>query len=193
MGKAHKKEIEFVKQFKNLRNNEDFLNNINNQDDDLLDTFYRYLRDKDIELTESQREDLDAINRDTNTLLFKFKLFYNRPRPHQVSDDITEIENVGGKTPSYPAGHSASGYVIGEWLASQFPEHATELRNIGLEVGLNRILVGLHFPSDHMAGRELGEQIVDAIPSMDSDVKNLMALWMNYLNIWNIEQSCSKI
>jgi len=171
MGKAHKKEIEFVKQFKNLRNNEDFLNNINNQDDDLLDTFYRYLRDKDIELTESQREDLDAINRDTNTLLFKFKLFYNRPRPHQVSDDITEIENVGGKTPSYPAGHSTSGYVIGEWLASQFPEHATELRNIGLEVGLNRILVGLHFPSDHIAGRELGEQIVDAIPSMDSDVK----------------------
>ena len=171
MGKAHKKEIEFVKQFKNLRNNEDFLNNINNQDEDLLDTFYRYLRDKNINLTESQRGDLDAINRDTNTLLFKFKLFYNRPRPHQVSDDITEIENVGGKTPSYPAGHSASGYVIGEWLASQFPEHATELRNIGLEVGLNRILVGLHFPSDHIAGRELGEQIVDAIPSMDSDVK----------------------
>lgn len=36
------------------------------------------------------------VMRDVNTIIFKLKYYFNRPRPHQYSN-LDEIENVGAK------------------------------------------------------------------------------------------------
>ena len=165
--KVHKKELQLIKSYSEKLKDDEFIDEVTIQDEDLEEPFYRYLRDNELRI---DKDIMKQINRDTSSLVHKFKIFYNRPRPHQVDDDIKEIDNIAGKSPSYPSGHSTNSYVMGEYLANKFPEHADELRNIGKRVGLNRVIVGLHHPTDHMAGVKLGEQIVRTIPGMD-DVK----------------------
>ena len=156
-GEIHEKELSELKSMQKLLDNEELVNRITAQDEKLMDPFKRYLRDNDLEI---DSEEIAKINKDTSTIVHKFKFFYNRPRPHQVSDDIDEFENVAGKSPSYPSGHSTNTAVVAELLADKFPEHAETFRQMGREIGLNRVIAGLHYPTDHIAGLELAEQII---------------------------------
>ena len=149
-------ELKQLEPMQELLENSELRDKIALQDEKLMEPFRRYLRDNDLKV-DSER--LSEINKDLSTIVHKFKFFYNRPRPHQVSD-IEEFENVAGKSPSYPSGHSTNSTVIAELLADEFPEHADNLRQIGREIGLNRVIAGLHFPTDHIAGLKLAEQII---------------------------------
>ena len=151
-----KTEIKQIKDLRSLLDKEAVRERVEKQDEDLLFPFNRYLRENNLEI---DREKFMAILKDVNTIIFKFKYFFNRPRPHQHSD-LEEIENVGGKSPAYPSGHSTTGAVIAELLAEQFPEHAENLRVMGTELGYNRIIAGLHHPSDHLAGLALASQLI---------------------------------
>ena len=155
-GELHDREIKELKSFQELLENEDLRNKITLQDDSLMEPFKRYIRDNDLEV---DSEELSKINKDLSTIVHKFKFFYNRPRPHQISD-IEEFENVAGKSPSYPSGHSTNSTVIAELLADAFPEHADNFIQLGRQIGLNRVISGLHFPTDHIAGLKLAEQII---------------------------------
>ena len=155
----HETEIENLKSLKKLLDEEAVLERVEKQDEDLLFPFNKYLRDNDLEI---DREEFMKIMRDVNTLIFKFKYFFNRPRPHQFSD-LDEIDNKGGKSPSYPSGHSTTGAVIAEVLSEQFPEHSENFRVMGTELGYNRIIAGLHHMSDHLAGLQLASQIIPLI------------------------------
>ena len=154
-GSVYNRELDILKSFQDMLENEDLVEKITQQDEEVMAPFHRYLRDNELEV---DRELLHEINRDISTVVHNFKFYFNRPRPHQVSD-IPEFENVSGKSPSYPSGHSTNGAVIGELLADMFPEHAENFRDIGREIGLNRIISGLHYPTDHMAGVKLAEQL----------------------------------
>jgi len=151
-----KTEIKQIKDLRSLLDKEAVRERIEKQDEDILFPFNRYLRENNLEI---DREKFMTILKDVNTIIFKFKFFFNRPRPHQHSD-LDEIENVGGKSPAYPSGHSTTGAVIAELLAEQFPEHAENLRVMGTELGYNRIIAGLHHPSDHLAGLALASQLI---------------------------------
>ena len=151
-----KTEIKQIKDLRSMLDEEAIRERIDKQDEDILFPFNLYLRKNDLEI---DREKFMSILKDVNTIIFKFKFFFNRPRPHQHSD-IDEIENVGGKSPAYPSGHSTTGAVISELLAEQFPEHAENFRVMGTELGYNRIIAGLHHPSDHVAGLALAAQLI---------------------------------
>ena len=155
----HQQEIEDIKSLKNLLDEEAILERIEKQDADILAPFNRYLRENNLEI---DREEFMKVMRDVNTIIFKLKYYFNRPRPHQYSN-LDEIENVGGKSPSYPSGHSTTGAVIAEMLSAQFPEHAESFRVIGTELGYNRVIAGLHHMSDHLAGLNLASQILPLV------------------------------
>jgi len=152
----HKTEIQQLKEYRKLLDDEAVRDRIEKQDGDLLFPFNRYLRDNDLEI---DTEEFAKVLKDVNTIIFKFKFFFNRPRPHQYSD-LVEIDNVGGKSPSYPSGHSTTGAVIAELLSDKFPEHAENFKVIGTELGYNRIISGLHHISDHIGGLKLASQLL---------------------------------
>ena len=156
---AHQKEIEELKDMQKLLDNETLTNAIEAQDKNLLAPFERYMRDNDLDV---DREDLAKLNKDISTIVHKFKFLFNRRRPHQASN-IEEFENIAGKSPSYPSGHSTNAAVMGELFADMFPEHAEEFKKIGNEIGVNRVVSGLHYPTDHMAGLELARQIIPLV------------------------------
>jgi acid phosphatase (class A) len=77
---------------------------------------------------------------------------WNRPRPFEVSTDVDPVGDRPGGS-SYPSGNSTNGYLTGIVLANMVPEKAAALFARGREFGDDRVILGVHFPSDVEAGR----------------------------------------
>jgi acid phosphatase (class A) len=68
---------------------------------------------------------------------------------------------VGIREPSYgyPSGHSTRGTVYSLVLAELFPERKDAILAVGRTIGWDRVLLGVHFPTDIYAGRVLGQAV----------------------------------
>lgn len=84
-----------------------------------------------------------------------------RPRPYQVRQDIRLTGKALDKF-SFPSGHTLHAVVF-TWVAlTYFPQLAVLLILFTVLVGLSRVVLGLHYPSDVMAGALLGAFIAQA-------------------------------
>ena len=84
-----------------------------------------------------------------------------RPRPYQVRQDICLTGKALDKF-SFPSGHTLHAVVF-TWVAiNYFPQLAVLLILFTVLVGLSRVVLGLHYPSDVMAGALLGAFIAQA-------------------------------
>lgn len=84
---------------------------------------------------------------------------YQRTRPfvHYKEGTCTpEIESRLAKDGSYPSGHSALGWAWGLVLAEVAPERSNELISRGEAFGQSRLVCGVHWQSDVVAGRTIG-------------------------------------
>jgi undecaprenyl-diphosphatase len=83
------------------------------------------------------------------------KQFFGRKRPfHDVGDHIV----VGSRTidTSFPSGHSASSFAAATSLAFAFPQYSPVLLAAASGVGVSRVYLGHHYPSDVAAGVLVG-------------------------------------
>ena len=87
------------------------------------------------------------------------KDYWERPRPYVVVTNLAEgpPERFSG---SYPSGHSALATVCALLLADIFPEKAEAILSKGTEIGRRRVILAKHYPTDIVAGRVLGQRIV---------------------------------
>ena len=127
--------------------------------------FLDYLKDMKLDIDEDY---IHALNKDVNRIVHHVKFKFNRPRPAQVSD-IKPIPSDGGYSPSYPSGHSVQVTVLAGVLSKIYPELSQDFQKIAVQIGENRIKAGLHYPSDHKAGQALGMDILEDVPSVDSE------------------------
>lgn len=104
-----------------------------------------------------------------------FKKQYSRARPYEADDRIQPCITLPGGQTSYPSSHAASGVVLGHFLKAVFPSRASEAEQLGWQVGQNRLIGGVHHPSDVDAGRDLGEQIWEALQTHRQFKKDLSA------------------
>ena len=99
-----------------------------------------------------------------------------RPRP--VGDDpqrrpCQRVSDAGRRGASYPSGSSAVATVYGEAFAALEPQRAAEARRIAHDIGLSRLVCGMHYPSDVAAGEVLGKAVFDtaaAMPGFNDDL-----------------------
>ena len=87
---------------------------------------------------------------------------FRRRRPALVDKRIKPLFDVGND-PSYPSGHATRGMVFALVLADAFPEKREALLTRGLEIGWDRCIAGVHYPSDVVAGRVLGQAVAQAL------------------------------
>jgi acid phosphatase (class A) len=87
---------------------------------------------------------------------------WNRPRPFEVSKAVNPVGDLPGGS-SYPSGNSMAGYVTAIVLADMVPEKAAALYARGREFGDDRVILGVHFPSDVEAGRLGATALAEAL------------------------------
>jgi acid phosphatase (class A) len=94
---------------------------------------------------------------ETKAVVSVAKKQFNRQRPFVTDTRVQPA--IPEKGFSYPSGHSTAGTVDAAVLAEMFPEHKDELTALGKQVGEDREVAGVHYPSDVEAGRKIGAEI----------------------------------
>jgi undecaprenyl-diphosphatase len=64
---------------------------------------------------------------------------------------------------SFPSGHAATAFATAVVLAFVYPRQTGVFLGLAVLVGLSRILLGAHFPSDVLAGALLGSGVALAV------------------------------
>ena len=84
-----------------------------------------------------------------NIKAFCLKYFWGRPRPW-VHDRSLLIQppSAAESSPSYPSGHAMQAQAIANYLSQKYPKFSRKLNKLASECGRNRVIMGLHFPSD---------------------------------------------
>jgi membrane-associated phospholipid phosphatase len=88
-----------------------------------------------------------------------FKVFLNLPRPLAVlGADAFVVVGPGHRLSAFPSGHAATIFLyVGLWIMNGRRARATlALLLPAAIVGLSRVVVGVHWPSDVLAGALLG-------------------------------------
>jgi undecaprenyl-diphosphatase len=67
-----------------------------------------------------------------------------------------EPEMTGATDPSFPSGHSAIAFMMAAFLAARYPRLTPVFFLWALAVGLSRVYLGLHYPSDVVVGAVVG-------------------------------------
>lgn len=128
--------------------------------DDIFPHFEKYFKSKKIEFPNKELKD---IVKDTLPIILKLKYHYNRPRPQQLANkkglEFHEEPLKSTKTPSYPSGHATQGRLIARILADRYPKHKSEINKLGNEIGTGRLVAKVHYPSDDLFGKELGDAL----------------------------------
>lgn len=105
------------------------------------------------------------------------KSHFNRPRPYLVSEAVKPtIDRPGGG--SYPSGHASFAYLSGILLAAMVPERAPEIFERANRYAYNRVVAGVHFPTDVEAGRVSASVIANAMlqePQFKADLQRATA------------------
>jgi acid phosphatase (class A) len=89
------------------------------------------------------------------------KDFFHRDRPWVVDPSLTPCVTPKPTQAhaSYPSGHATRSYSMGIILASLVPDKAQAVMARSAEFAENRLVCGMHFRSDIVAGQELGTVI----------------------------------
>ena len=83
------------------------------------------------------------------------KRSFQRPRPYQTDNTLHPVCEVKTTHDSYPSGHSLTGYLEALTLAELVPEKRNEILLRADEYAHNRLVCGVHYPSDIEASRRV--------------------------------------
>jgi acid phosphatase (class A) len=121
---------------------------------------------------------LQKVRTDTGSLVFLQKQLYRRPRPFLRDPAITPcLDRESGY--SYPSGHSTAARVFGLILSDLVPASAGKFMAYSDQAALNRVIGGVHHPSDIEAGKALGDAIYKALKQNRSFAGDMETLRRN--------------
>ena len=100
-------------------------------------------------------------------VIMKIKKHHDRPRPKviakQIKTKMDDMEMASMKTPSYPSGHSAQGYLIGLTLSSMYPQKRNKLMKTARDISYSRRVARAHYKSDSTFGEQIGKDMYNHI------------------------------
>lgn len=83
------------------------------------------------------------------------KMKANRPRPFESLPEILNRMGAPDKW-SFPSGHAAGAFLMATLGMHAYPGMSLYLYSFASAVGISRVYMGVHYPSDVMAGSLLG-------------------------------------
>jgi acid phosphatase (class A) len=80
---------------------------------------------------------------------------FQRPRPFQFDGTLHPVCALNAEATSYPSGHALSGYLLAFALVEIIPEKSQQILARADAYAHNRIVCGVHYPSDVEASRRI--------------------------------------
>jgi acid phosphatase (class A) len=117
------------------------------------------------------------VDADEHPIIDSAKKFWNRPRPPQQDKRIHPPIDLPPNA-SYPSGHSTFSTLKALILAELAPDLKDAILARGRQIGDDRVIAGVHFPSDVDAGRTLAQAIfakLMASPAFQADLAQAKA------------------
>lgn len=84
------------------------------------------------------------------------KNLYKRPRPYDANPEVKPCIDLEGSY-AYPSGHTALARSFAHMLSAIWPERREEFFRRADKSSENRIIGGVHHPTDIIAGKKLGD------------------------------------
>ena len=97
---------------------------------------------------------LDNVSDTSRSVTDNVKNYWNTKRPYLMDERIKPLVEPHDN-PSYPSGHTSGSYVWARVLALVMPEKREAFLSRAEEIAQHRVLVGMHYPHDVTAGKEL--------------------------------------
>lgn len=99
------------------------------------------------------------------------KPFFRRERPCQVLPWVRLVMSFCPKSPSFPSTHVANSFSVAFFLSFYFPKARALFLGVAALVGVSRIYLGVHYPSDVLGGALIGMGISWTIRYLYEGVK----------------------
>jgi membrane-associated phospholipid phosphatase len=101
-------------------------------------------------------------------VIFLFKLGFHAPRPYMIDPQVVAYETDGGF--GLPSAHAAMAVIILGWVALRHPK--SKILTWGsialvILIGLSRVFLGVHYPSQVLAGWILGALLLYIFHAID--------------------------
>jgi acid phosphatase (class A) len=87
---------------------------------------------------------------------------YNRPRPYNANPEIKPCIELESSS-AFPSGHAAIAQFYAHILSEYYPNRRASFFKRSDEAALNRVIGGVHHPSDILAGKKLGNVIYELL------------------------------
>jgi acid phosphatase (class A) len=110
---------------------------------------------------------------------------FARPRPFVLEPRLQPIV-ARPPSASYPSGHTVWGYTVGLVLADMIPERRPQLMARAAEYAQNRVVAGVHYPSDVEGGKMAATAFATALfasPAFQTDLAAAKAELRHALNL----------
>ena len=151
-----KKTLEEVKYLSEIEEDVDYVR----ENDKVKESFGKLHEELELEYNE---DEAGKYLKESSKYIMELKYKFQRPRPYQIADfygiDLNGVDLDSMKTPSYPSGHAAQGYLLGMIYSEKHPEHREEFMSLGEDIAHSRIIGKAHYPSDKKFGKELAEKL----------------------------------
>ncbi len=113
-----------------------------------------------------------SIKADVVKQVIVAKQMFKRPRPYDYNHDINPCIKLE-PTYAFPSGHASLAFAYAKILSFVYPEREAEFLKRAEEVALNRVIGGVHHPSDILAGKKLGLVMAQDMLSREDFVRRL--------------------
>jgi acid phosphatase (class A) len=116
---------------------------------------------------------LQGVMQDMRIMEFTVKYRFLRPRPYHLEPKLEPMAKIN--SPSFASGHTLWAFIQAYIWSEIIPEKRSEFIKLAEEVRRSREIMGIHFPSDNEAARQISHQMLQAYFENERFKKDLAA------------------
>ena len=114
---------------------------------------------------------LKNIMKEQRIMEFTAKNHFLRARPRQLSKELEPLVKMNNS--SFASGHTLWAYLQAYVWAELIPEKRTDFLELAYKIGFSRELMGVHYPSDEEAARQLSYKMLELMWKTEKFQKHL--------------------
>jgi acid phosphatase (class A) len=121
---------------------------------------------------------LQGVMQDMRIMEFTIKYKLLRPRPYHLESSLQPLTKIN--SPSFASGHTLWAFVQAFTWSEIAPEKGKAFINLAEEIRRSREIMGIHYPSDNEASRQVAYKMLQYYLSNDAfkkDLKEAIAEW----------------